>query len=74
MPKTYVWKVGSWKKDLWEYGSWGINPQDSEPPTPGLGAISGGASGLRFATQDGGGLGGLRRNLTLVSYGKKRRT
>lgn len=70
---AYAWKVGSWKKDLWRYASWGVNPQDSEPPPPGLPSIGGGSSGLRFVTSDANGMGGLRRNLTLVSYGKKRK-
>jgi hypothetical protein len=72
MPE-YAWKRGAWKGDLWKYASWGVNPNDSDPPDPGIGTIGGGASGLRFATSDGHGLGGLRKNRTLVSYGKKRK-
>lgn len=73
---SYSWKVGSWKKDLWRYASWGVNPQDTAPappPPPPYEIAGGGTSGIKFTTFDAAGVGS-RRNRGLVLYGKKRRS
>lgn len=72
----YAWRQGAWKGGAIKLGSWGpeAGGEGGGSPAPGLPSISGGSSGLRFATFDAMGLGGGRKNLGLSAYGKKRRT